>query len=687
MPLWQPSAIVSEAWGRLALIVGGRDVTTFRGVETVISGWSDQEPYGSGPAQLVFPQITELDLLGTGDLSWLHATADVDIYRMAPDGTRGPAPLWSGYVKRFSVANDANDGALTAECSGAVQGSLSLIMHQPPQTYALRDIGTLMIRPMRRYGLRIGPFEQIASGIETRKRGSRSQTALDWIDELLALAMTADGTQWTLRRDPTKRRVVDLVEKDRTTVHLTVYAGGRGVALNVAQDFTEEPNRLYGEGTGPDGDRWRGLVMPNLKPETVPPYPGTPLDIGSTGDDVRVWQAEASSDGYEIGDEFAIKTGVFTEVEADAAREIQEKAGLPETGVVNLATWNATWANGVNSANLGGSRFDPLAADPRTVRWLTTGNGSLSERNPAYDWTVLPVEQLISYGEGIRKRRARKQAKRQLTRNLEGPGWFGTCTLTADPVEMHRLEIRAGMNVLVKFFAGSEDGLLFHIADVSPSITPELPVTLTIDTKARDLMSIAAMMERDRESRQDPARSFLNQRRRSTTVRDTVVGWDRESGMGVIPDRDLDAGQWNVLRVPAAQFGSIISTELELDPPCKFYAAVFGAPVSRSDLAALNPTPGTERGDSYLPWDAPGIQDRLGPSNRTGLRLSVTWGSPGQAAGYWPGEEEKGHDPTGVLFDDAAWDYISAKPPWLWLAIWPQAACAVSGRLKARVDE
>lgn len=687
---WTPTATTITPWGRLRVVVGGKDVTTFRGVETRVADFEDQEPFGSGPAQLVFPGITELEQLGAGALAWLRGLprpSDVDLYRVAPSGVRASAPLWSGYVSRFVRSADVNDGQLTVECSGAVQGSLSLIMHLPRQNYLDRDIGRLMVRPMRHPGCRVGPFERVETGVTTRKRGSRSQTALDYLQELLSIAQTDDGGQWTLRRDPTRRRSVRLVLKDRTTVHATVRAGGRGVVLSLAEDVTQAPNRIFGEGVGADGNRWRGLVFPNLKPETVPPFPGN-LSLGDEGDDVRVWQKEVHSDGYDVGDDFAFANGVFGDLEEDAAREIQRKAGLTVTGVVNAATWAATWANGINSANLAGSRFDPIAADERTVRWLTTSNGSFSEPNPAFDAQVLPVEALVSYGEGISKRKAARWAQRQLDANADGPGWYGTITLTADPVEMSRRDLAAGMNIRLRSFNGAPSGLVFHIASVRHvADDPALPVTLTVDTNARDLLTIVEMRERDRESRQDPARNYLNQRRRSATVRDTVMGWDKESGMGVIPDRAMQGGQWNIVRVPAAQFGAIVSTELEVTPACRFYAAVFGAQVTPSRLAGLVPTPGVMAGEDRAPFDVPSIQDDLGRSNRTGMRLAILWGTPGQAAGYWPGEQEKGHDPTGVLRDDASWDYISADPPWLWLAVWPDDDCTLSGMLKARVDE
>lgn len=689
---WTPTSTTTADWGRYQVRVGGRDVTYFRRVETEVTDYEDQEPFGSGPAGLVFPGITELEKLGVGALSWLRGMpnpSDVDLYRIAPDGTREAAPRWSGFVSKFTRNAAVNNGDLTVQLSGAVQGSMALTLHQPRQNYALRDIGHLMVRGMRAPGVRIGPFEEIVTGLETRKRGSRSQYLIDWFAELLSVAQTDDGNQWTLRRDPTRRRSVSLVLKDRTTVHATFQAGARGVELGLAQDVTEQPNRLFGEGVGPDGDRWMNGFSPNLKPETVPPFPGN-LSLGDSGDDVRVWQAEVHSDNYQVGDEWAYKNGIFGQAEEDTAKEIQRGAGLPVTGVVNAATWAATWANGTNSANLGGAYFAPIAADPRTIRWLYTSNGSISAPNPDFDSTVLPVETLISYGEGVPKRRAKRWAQRQLDKDAASPGWYGTITVSIDPPEMSRRDLAAGMNVLLLDFDGEPAGVLFHVASARhDTSSTDLPVTLTMDTNARDLLSIAEMMDRDRESRQDPARSYLNQRRRSAHVRDTVTGWDKERGLGSFPDTALPGGQWSIIRVPVNHFGAIISTELTADPPCKFYAAAFGAHVSAHTLETLNPSPAVARADQYDPWNVPAIQDQLGHSNRTGLRLCMTWGSPGQAAGCWPGEEQKGHPATGKLVDDASWTYIldPDHAPWLYLAVHPSSDCTISGDLKAQVDE
>ena len=681
---WSPTSSIAEEWGRLQVIFGGKDVTDFRGVEAQVEGWSDQEPYGSGPAQLTFPQITELDSVGSGDLSWCVLGADVSINKVNPDGSAG-GTLWSGFSQRFGIASNISSGALTVELAGCFQGQAALYAHQPYQSWFYIDIGRQLIRTARRLGFRVRHIPMTEIGIMTRIRGDRSQTMLDYLDQLLALMGTPDGGQYTLLRDAVDPRLLRLVLKDRTTEHFTVYAGGQGVALDLSQDITQAPNRYYGEGVGQDGCRWGNKILPNLKPETVPPWGGVNLDIGSTGTAVEIWQLEVASDGYDVGTVDVVSSGVFAAKEAAAAEELQRRAGLPVTGIVDHATWNATWANGANSANLGGARFDPIAADPRTVRFFTTSNGSYSTPNPAYTRAVIPVETFIAYGEGTSKADGTRSARAELARYSNGPGTAGTITLTADPPEMHRLDIRAGMNVRVKFLHGTT-GVLMHVADVqvNPQANP-VQVRLTVDEKARDLLSIAQILDRDRESRQDPAKNYINLRRRSAITRDQVITWDCEAGSGQIPRRSCPGGQWSVFRIAAGEAaGTLQQIDVQTVPAAAFAFEVFAGPVSAAHLHSMVPAPLTARSDGYQPFDVPGIQDEL---DRLGYVDG--FGGPNQAGGYWPGEQtssidgtDHGHPITGRLRVDSSTTFLLKDPPYLWVAVFPLTDTAIQGTLK-----
>lgn len=69
-------------------------------------------------------------------------------------------------------------------------------------------------------------------------------------------------------------------------------------------------------------------------------WPGAPLSIGSSGDNVRKLQTELNtiSRGYPLIPKLAVD-GVFGEQTAQAVRVFQQIFGLPQTGVVDYTTW------------------------------------------------------------------------------------------------------------------------------------------------------------------------------------------------------------------------------------------------------------------------------------------------------------------------------------------------------------
>ena len=83
---------LAGAWGSFRLVIGGQDVTRFRDVPAQIGGYQLQEPYGYGPADFSFPQITslEVDAWGTGDLSWFDIGKPVQLVQVDEDGRAGP---------------------------------------------------------------------------------------------------------------------------------------------------------------------------------------------------------------------------------------------------------------------------------------------------------------------------------------------------------------------------------------------------------------------------------------------------------------------------------------------------------------------------------------------------------------------------------------------------------------------
>lgn len=69
-------------------------------------------------------------------------------------------------------------------------------------------------------------------------------------------------------------------------------------------------------------------------------WPGSPLDIGSTGSDVRTIQEQlnAISSVYTAIPSL-VPDGIYGENTQKAVKEFQSIFGLPQTGVVDFATW------------------------------------------------------------------------------------------------------------------------------------------------------------------------------------------------------------------------------------------------------------------------------------------------------------------------------------------------------------
>lgn len=680
---WLPSSTVDVDWGRIGIAVGGVSITKVRGIRTELTSLMLQEPFGEGPAQLVVYGATEWDY-GQVGFEWLEVENNVDISHFDATGTYVKT-LWSGIVTSISY----DGSAWNLDCDGAFAGVAGMLPHRPKLVEQERDWGRSMTYAMRRAGRaasRRKAITEVEFGIKTRDRGSRGETLLEYVTRGLGMCQTDDGGQWTLGRVPGIRRKYEWRLKERATVQVTVNARARGIKVDLRRDLSGINRLIMGEGVNTRGGRWRGVKLPNVGKETVPAWPGQNFGLGDSGDYVTVWKCEALSDGHRTGDLDALTGEIFTEDDVEACKDIQEDAGLSVTGVVNQATWNATWSNGDNDLNLGGARFDPIAADRRVIPFLYSSNGSVTLFNPVWDRSLIPIGRFVSYGADISKKRAKKSAKADLVREGE-PSWYGTVTIDGvDPVEMSRLDIREGYNIRLKWFGGVSTGVVLHIAGVRWQRSgPAWSVSLDVDERARDLLSLAEIWNREREARQDPARLAIAQLRRSAQVRDTPAVWDSEGGFGVLPPRNADPG-WNVFKIAAGQYGSLSRVKFKTSPNATFCVALFGSKVTKSFLHSVVPNPLIDANDAgYLPWDRPGIQDDL----RDVLFIEA-FGGFQQRGGFSPGYESNpntgnltDHPITGKLNIESSSSYGLADEPKMWVAFYNELdeVVEVSGQI------
>lgn len=468
-------------------------------------------------------------------------------------------------------------------------------------------------------------------------------------------------TQWTLALDG--RRPVMRV-KDVQTVHYSVRPGTQGVKVALKRDLRDAPNRFYGEGIDPDGNRWRNLRFPNLRPDGAPVFGGTELKVGSTAADVAKWEREMNE---RWSTAIAID-GRFSQSDANECRRFQRQAGLPETGTVNASTWAAVFAVGTNGGDLDGARQDPLDADPATEPFLYNAMGTKTGPNPAYAPKKVVVETYENYGARVYKWEAMVSAAARRRRESAMP-WHGTIVFESDPPGVSRFDIREGQNVKVLGWRAGD--VLVHVAKVKVDWTAGT-VTLDVDQGARDWLTLAAMRQRLRDSDQ-PTKQRTYRNSSSRVIPDDKAVVDAEGGAGVIPRHAITAGQWNVLRIPLAASGTIRLADFTTDnvTTAKLSAAIFDRPTTAVSLQARG---GSPLDDGY--WDL--FDDNWG--------LIDAWGGFQQAGGYWPGRESDDDPITGRTRDLGQWYYASTRPPWMWVALWCNVTTFVQGRIHAEAE-
>lgn len=666
--VWKPTAETVQKLGYFQVVIGGVDRTWFRGVPITVGRWAKNQPFGDNTCSLNLPQVTIFERTGVGDLAWLRAGTGVEVYRRSTDGTVSVV-RFEGFIPRLEAFERGRDGGLTVTLLGALYEA-DLTVHRPKFHYDVVDLGARIAEAMsgpvsRHY---IAPAAAVTT-IPTRKRGTLSSSALGFAQELLALATTADGTnQWTVDKDPGRRAVIRL--KDRTTAHWSVTAGAPGVDLSLVEDWTGAANVIFGEGVAPDGCTWRNAKQPNFRADNAPPYPyasaSTVINIGTTGEGVRTWQREMANNGYPLAVD-----GFYGTEDAYQCRRLQQAAGIQGDGIVGPQTWAATFEVGSNVGDLDGAYIAALAYRTQVEPRLFNAQGADIGANPAYDPTAIRVERYINYGDGVSKRDATAHALSEIARFAD-PGWLGQITLVADPEEGTRFDIEAGQNLRLRHFAGhGAPGLVLHIAGVDGDIESGT-VGLTVDSKARDLMAITAVQQRDREAL-SPGFTGLGHRP-STQSRD-VASWDCENGSGIVPRHALFGGLWTVLRIPAGRAGTIARTTFTTTGPAsRFAVGVFSKAITANQLAGIVGNPLAAEKSWTSQYDA------LVP-----FGWLIAWGDAGQAAGYFPGLSSDADAVTGRLVDDATWNYESDHAPWLWLAEYAPASCFIEGRLQQQI--
>lgn len=651
---WGPSSTTREDWGRIRILINGQDVTFLRGVPCQPESWVNAEPFGDQRAVINFPQIGPYE-----DIDQLFAPNSPVLIQHVDENDVVVGSKFEGMLIAYDYQGTEMDSGWRIEVLGSFYEA-DLLLRRPSFEAIFTDVGDHIYNTINvaiwALGLNLKYIPLSLTGFSRYARGYFEKIATGYVQELLSNVQEDSGQSWTITCE---NREPELVLKDRTTTHWTMRAGQRGLSLRVKRDLIDAPNVIFGEGTDDNNGHWRNTKYPLIHPDGAPIWPGNYFDTGgyTTGSDVLVWQTEMQRTGWGNDPD-----GVYDATDDEICRRFQASAGILVDGIVGPQTWAATFDPGANGGNVQAAHIAPLAFIPEVNGLLYSAVGGQLGLNPDYDPSIVRIERFYNYGSGVPKSLAIQSAEREIARDYtEQPDWLGSITLSADPNEGSRFDIRAGQNIKVRGFQGAD--ILFHIAQVSVNWS-NLEVTLQVDTKARDLMTLVAIKQRNEEARIDPSSRVQIGRRQSKQVEDRWPVFDSESGAGRVPLHGIQANLWNVLTIPFGAFGQIVTTDFQALAATEFAVAVFDRPITANEIAVYG-----------SPEDADFWKDF--PEQHG---LLIGWGGEGEMGGYWPGRGSDGDGLTGRMVDKASWYYRSNTPPWLWVAVWSANTTYISGR-------
>ena len=692
--------------GRFRVVVGGKDVTFFRNALTVLHGWTDNDPFGDASCEIGFPQVSTFEKPGTRDLTWFREWSEVSISLMLNPGVTvrsdgkyysngALVPLFEGMVPAFEDSLSETDNVLTLTAIGILYQLDYYTMPPDITPRSASDIGLRISQAINSRavgrGFRGNSCAYHYTGVMSGQAGAWDKLLSGYIQDLISVCQNSKGQRVTLALQRPKTPWIQW--KDTTTVHWSVWAGQPGVTYTLSSDWSGAFNVYYGEGTDDKGHHWRNTKYPRLHADTAPLYP-RPITSFFTPGGSKTGFTPFARRMYEHGYIHMHVKDTYDPRDEDEVRDVQRRKGILVDGVVGPQTWAAVFEVGSNEGDLDGAYFQPIAEWTSVEPWRFNAQGATVGKNKRFDKDAVRIERYDNYGDHFTKRDAMKSAQVELAHSYHNPGWTGTITLTTDLLDKDgnpnsRFLIRAGENILIQGFkdhgwSRTDKTYLFHIAQVDRDLTAEPPtVTLTVDTKARDLMSIAAMMQRDYATRHPSDRQEITQRQ-SRITQDTVTIWDYENGAGVIPKHAQLGGYWTVMRIPAGERGTVAMTHVYTSGPHSAFAiAVFGKAVTDRQLRALLGNPlvnkkvknkdGTTT--EYNPWDYYAKQlDAAG--------YIYAAGGPDLPAGYWPtNDTSKAANLSGWLKDNSSWYFESQHSPWLWVAVYTKKTCWVEGRL------
>jgi hypothetical protein len=671
--------VVYAPAARDRVLIDGVDFTYWNGAAVQVENMKLIDPLLYGGARITLPGINpQFPDEALGDLVERFRFARVKIQRVL-DGEVVSTDS-KGFVSRI----DTSGTSLSLEVGGEAAGALSQ-MYVPPAVFRRKqDVEHICADLLRDARVQAKEHDG-TSGVGLIKRGGSD--GLTIFNETLAVwaGATGDPITWTPNADGVYRKT-----QKSATIVATAYIDSSLVSQSLAQDFMEQYTRVYARGFTANGEIVTNIKTPGLDQGDAPNFPlaSGVIEVGMDDDDTTsgagVTAAQQQLAIHNFLDFEDTTPGIFDALTERAVEAFQEVAGLNVTGEIGENTWDALWNLEAIGYSLDEAREYPMAQDPRTFKWYRTANGSKFRENPDYDPHFIPNDVAIDVGGPFGRGEIHDYADSK--RAPDAGVWTGTLTfrsgliwgnhspgdpLVADDV-MDRRDLLPNMRLSLPWFGGTEAGISVYVngVDHGPEETQCLVSTVPATT-----METWQAIERRREAKSNPGRSWSGHTRASQVRNDVAVQWDTRGGR-IATKRALVEG-WNEIQVPVGQAGIVQSIRAELQTPDEFAMLLTQKPVSVSALNN-NPhtaTPLTDPRPSARPWfEQESVVDWL----EDRLYLDA-WGTEKQPCGYDPSLKTDEFGPTaqpitGLSVETAGFNYETGAEPVLYLYIWVGSA-------------
>lgn len=474
-----------------------REITFFRGAPIQVSGITTQDPFTDAAMSISCPQITAWDTPGSGDLDWLVPYSLIDVIWQ---NTNGHDYRWSfeGYVASMSTSVDESSSGVSLDVKGAL---LLLDNYLAAPEFPSQPI----------------PYEYLMDRVFDQKLHPAylAPFSIEW--------PTIPG--WD-KRVPTGKEYEELY-RYAALRPWGVQPGQRWTGFTTRSTGSWEPlltgfaqgllSVMFEEG----GHQWSIRKDDGRKPVLY-------LRETATKDDPDLLSIDLGTPGVTV----------------NFSRDFTQSANIIYGAGQDTA---GSTFSGANVSSDGQRTFyTPFAHQPSVWPVDPSENGA---RNAF----IVPKEAHIKFPSGMDFADAESLSRAQLHRFAD-PGFTGTITLKTDPRRKDgsffpRMLIKAGQNLLLRGMMGTE--VIFHVSNASIDISDQVTVTLTVDSKYRDQLTVAEVQSRTRDAL-TPLRS-LQIGSYTNTINDLLLPWSYAQGSGIIPSGNggKDATEFFLKHLPS----------------------------------------------------------------------------------------------------------------------------------------